>query len=307
MIISNSSETLAPKTALATYGKSFHWAKRFLGARMGANAAQLYQFCRVLDDMADGDINDGPHRLSIIRKDLLATGKALDPLMIAYQTFLAKHQLSQEVIVTLIDGLLSDQNPARITTESQLLRYAYHVAGTVGILMCDVLDCRDDRALNHAIDLGIAMQLTNIARDVLEDAKMGRRYLPESWVGKLEPSQIFAFSGTPSNEAALPIYAAVEKLLLLADTYYKSGMAGLTYLPIRAHISIAIAALVYRQIGVQISNTHYAWHRGRAVTNSFTKLLCSIKALGTLSKRWHPKNPHNSKLHHQLKGLPHVG
>ena len=302
----DSSETLAPKKALATYGKSFHWARRFLGNRMGGSAARLYQFCRVLDDMADGDINDGPHRLSMIRRDLLATGQPLDPLMVTYQSFLAQHHLSQEVVVTLIDGLLSDQNPVRITTEGQLLRYAYHVAGTVGILMCNVLDCRDNRALNHAMDLGIAMQLTNIARDVLEDAEMGRRYLPESWVGKIEPSQIFSLSKTPSDDAALPIYAAIEKLLLLADTYYKSGMAGLAYLPIRAHISIAIAALVYRQIGVQISKTHYAWHRGRVVTISFTKLLCSIKALGSLSERWRPKSPHDSGLHHMLKGLPHV-
>ena len=306
MVTSNSSETLTPKTALATYGKSFHWAKRFLGNRMGTRAAQLYQFCRVLDDMADGDINEGPHRLSKIRKDISTIGKALDPLMVTHQAFLAEHQFSRDVIVALIDGLLGDQKLVRFTNENQLLRYAYHVAGTVGILMCDVLDCSDDRALDHAIDLGIAMQLTNIARDILEDAKMGRRYLPESWVGKLEPSQILVFAKTPSDEAALPIYTALEKLLLLADTYYKSGMAGLTYLPIRAHISIAIAALVYREIGIQLSKKDYAWHHGREVTSSFTKLICSIKALKSLSQRWRPIARHNADLHHVLKGLPHV-
>ena len=306
MVTAAPSEILTPDETLAVYGKTFNWARRFLGQKMGANAARLYQFCRVLDDMADGDIENGQHRLQSIRKDLLSIGKPRDPLMVAFEPFLHKHHCAPDVVVALIDGLLSDQQPVRVKTETELLGYAYRVAGTVGILMCDMLDCDHKNALDHAMDLGIAMQLTNIARDILEDAEMGRRYLPESWVGDLQPSQIVALANTPLANDAVAVTTAVEKLLNLADDYYKSGMEGFSYLPIRAHISIAIAAHVYRQIGVQLRLNQHGWHRGREVTNRFTKIICSIRALGTLVKRAHPYAQHNAALHQPLKGLPYV-
>jgi len=301
-----SSETLTPDKTLAVHGKSFNWARRFLGHKMGDDAARLYQFCRVLDDMADGDIDDGQHRLQSIRRDFVTVGEPLDPLMFVFKPFLHKNRCASDVVVALIDGLLSDQKPVRIKTETELLVYAYRVAGTVGILMCDILKCDNQNALGHAIDLGIAMQLTNIARDVLEDAEMGRRYLPESWVGDLQPSQIVALAKTPLAKDAVAVATAVEKLLNLADVYYKSGMEGFPYLPFRAHISIAITARVYRQIGVQLRLKHHGWHRGREVTSRFTKIICSIRALGSLVRRGHSCAQHNAALHQPLKGLPYV-
>ena len=306
MVIIASSETLTPDKALAVYGKSFNWARRFLGQTMGANAARLYQFCRVLDDMADGDIENGPCRLLTIRSGFLKGGNADDPLLVAYQPFLQKHCCSPDVVVALIDGLLSDQKPVRIETEAELLNYAYRVAGTVGILMCHMLGCDDENALDHAMDLGIAMQLTNIARDVLEDAEMDRRYLPETWVGNLQPERIVSLAKTPFATDAAIVNTAVEKMLNLADNYYSSGMDGLGYLPIRAHISIAIAAYVYRQIGVQLRLKQHPWHRGREVTSRLTKTICSIRALGSLVKRGHPFAQHDAALHEPIKGLPYV-
>lgn len=306
MVTTAHSETLTPDKALAAYGKSFHWARRFLGQHMGMQAARLYQFCRVLDDMADGDIDNGPKRLRAIRRDLLTQGSASDPLLRQYQPFLTKQNFSVTVVVALINGLLSDQKPVRIKTEAELLSYAYHVAGTVGILMCNILDCDDEHALNHAIDLGIAMQLTNIARDVLEDARMGRRYIPASWTGDLEPAQIVALAKTPADAAAKPVTAAIARLLDLADDYYKSGIAGLSYLPFRAHISIAVAAQVYRQIGVQLARKYYPWHEGRQITSPIAKIGCSLQALGTLPSRLHKAPAHNPKLHDAIRGLPHV-
>jgi phytoene synthase len=306
MVTAAPSETLTPDKALAVYGKSFHWARRFLGQKMGSNAALLYQFCRILDDMADGDIENGQHRLQSIRRDFLTVGEPHDPLVVAFKPFLYKHHCSPDVVVALIDGLLSDQKPVRIKTEAELLGYAYRVAGTVGILMCDMLDCDHKNALDHAMDLGIAMQLTNIARDVLEDAEMGRRYLPESWVGDLQPSRIVALAKTPLAKDAATVTTAVEKLLHLADDYYKSGMEGFSYLPLRAHISISIAAHLYRQIGVQLRLKQYGWHRGREVTSRFTKIICSIKALGSLVKRGHSFAKHDAALHQPIQGLPHV-
>ena len=94
------------------------------------------------------------------------------------------------VVIDLIEGLILDQKGILFKKEEELIRYSYHVAGTVGIMMCDALKCDNDLAKSFAIDLGIAMQLTNIARDVLEDAKMGRRYLPGSWVQNISPKEI---------------------------------------------------------------------------------------------------------------------
>ena len=189
------------------------------------------------------------------------------------------------VIIALIDGLLQDQKLVRIADERTLRRYGYRVAGTVG-LMCHVLDCDDEAARAHAIDLGIAMQLTNIARDVLEDAEMGRRYLPASWAGDVMPVHIIAASHIPDGEVARAVSAAVGQLLLLADEYYQSGAHGLPYLPLRAHIAIAVAARVYRQIGVQIAATGYGWHQGRQVTSRLTKIICSVQACGSIWRRF---------------------
>ncbi len=300
------SEFMTPHQALAANGKSFDWARRFLGKRMGGDAATLYRFCRVLDDMADGDIPDGPRRLLTIRDDLASGSYATDTLLADFQPFIRQKNLPVPVIITLIDGLLQDQKPVRIADERALRRYAYRVAGTVGLLMCHVLDCEDDVARAHAIDLGIAMQLTNIARDILEDAEMGRRYLPASWAGDVKPAHISAASNAADGEVARSISAAARQLLLLADDYYQSGTAGLSYLPLRAHIAIAVAARVYRQIGVQIAATGYGWHRGRQVTSQITKITCSLRACVSIWRRFWPRTPHRKHLHDGLDGLPYV-
>ena len=300
------SEFMTPHQSLAANGKSFDWARRFLGNRMGGDAATLYRFCRVLDDMADGDIPDGPRRLLAIRDDLAGGRYGTDTILADFQPFIRQKNLPVAVIITLIDGLLQDQKPVRIADERALRRYAYRVAGTVGLLMCHVLDCDDDVARAHAIDLGIAMQLTNIARDILEDAEMGRRYIPASWVGDVKPAQISAASNAADGEVARLISAAARQLLLLADDYYQSGTAGLSYLPLRAHIAISVAAGVYRQIGVQIAATGYGWHQGRQVTNRITKIKCSLQACGSIWRRFWPRMPHRKQLHDGLEGLPYV-
>ena len=300
------SELMTPHQALAANGKSFDWARRFLGWRMGGDAATLYRFCRVLDDMADGDIVDGPRRLLTIRDNLSGGRRATDPLLADFVPFIQQQNLPVPVIVALIDGLLQDQKPVRIADERALRRYAYRVAGTVGLLMCHVLDCDDDAARAHAIDLGIAMQLTNIARDVLEDAEMGRRYLPASWVGDVTPAQIAAASLAPDGDVAQSVRMAVHQLLGIADDYYQSGAAGLTFLPIRAHMAIAVAARVYRQIGVQIAANGYDWHYGRQVTSRCTKIICSLQACGSAWRRVWPRTPHRAALHDGLEGLPYV-
>ena len=304
-----SNESLTSEESLAANGRSFHWARRFLGERMGHNAARLYAFCRVLDDMADGDITGGPERLLVIREDLLASRPGQDPALAGFYDFMQEKAFPPDVIVALIDGLLDDQKEeVALASEDDLLRYAYRVAGTVGLLMCHVLDCRDEQARAHAIDLGIAMQLTNIARDVLEDAEMDRRYIPGDWVCGASPATIREAARSPDGPVARKVTAAVERLLALADTFYASGGCGYRYLPARAHLAIAIAARVYRQIGVQLADRDHAWHAGRQVTSGVSKAACTLQALHTLPGRFGLQRSvaHDRSLHAPLRGLPYV-
>ena len=303
-----SNETLTPDESLAQNGESFHWAKRFLGKKMGSEAARLYAFCRLLDDMADGDIENGPARLVKIRAALIEGDTTADPALTSFAPLMQDQEFPLPVLIALIDGLLDDQREqVIIDDEAELLRYAYRVAGTVGLLMCHVLDCHDPDAKAHAIDLGIAMQLTNIARDVLEDSHMGRRYLPTTWTGDLSPQQIVTAADNPNSDDALIITDAVKRLLEMAERFYTSGAKGFASLHWRAHMSIAIAAKVYRQIGVQLADQDYEWHEGRQITTRTTKLICSLKAISGLFKRIsRRKQEHNSNLHTSLRGLPYV-
>ena len=227
-----SNEELTSEQSLAANGKSFHWARRFLGQRMGSDAASLYAFCRLLDDMADGDIENGPARLAAIRADLIAGREGADPAFLAFLPLMREKRFPPDVLVALIDGLLEDQaEEVALADEAALLRYAYRVAGTVGLLMCHVLDCHAPAARAHAIDLGIAMQLTNIARDILEDAGMNRRYVPGDWVGHASPAEIRAAARAPDSMLARDVTAAAGRLLDLAETFYASGARGYRYLP----------------------------------------------------------------------------
>ena len=302
-------ETLKPQVSLAVNGKSFYWASHFLSAQMACNAARLYAFCRLLDDMADGDIYDGPARLARIHGSLQSGQPSDDPALADFQPFMSEMGFSTAVLSALLDGLLQDQkDQVCLSSEADLLRYSYRVAGTVGLLMCEVLNSEIADAKLYAIDLGIAMQLTNIARDILEDARMGRRYIPADWVNGMSPAAICQASKEPDGENALKIKAAIVRLLKLADTFYHSGARGYAYLPWRAHLGIAVAARVYRQIGVQLETTGYAWHLGRQVTSKSTKLKHSLVALGSLFSRLPGRNTsyHDQRLHSSLQGLPYV-
>ncbi len=288
-----------PEQILATSGESFFWARRFLGRKMGHDAAVLYSFCRVLDDMADGDVPNGPEQLVQIQ-GLLAQGRwDGHPVLEHHRGLVEAHRLPHDVIASLVEGLMDDQAPeVLIADEEALIQYAYKVAGTVGLLMCNILNNEDPRAKAHAVDLGIAMQLTNIARDVVEDAKMGRRYLPGDWVDHLTPEQIVAASAQPQGHEGTVITLAVERLLDLAETYYASGRAGLAYLPLRAHFSIGVAAKVYRQIGRQLLKSSDSWHGQRQVTSKASKLFCTVRATSNLLRRLPlPRTDHNASLH----------
>ena len=289
------------KYVLKNHGKSFYWASRFLGQKMSRNAATLYAFCRTLDDMADGDIEDGPKRLSQMQKKLRNQVDTSDPLLEKFLPFFEQMKLPKKALMDLINGLLLDQTNVQIKNEAELIQYSYYVAGTVGWMMCPLLECRNKKAFAFALDLGIAMQLTNIARDVYEDACMGRRYLPADWVNDITPSEILEAAQDPNSTKAKLITLAILKLLDLADQYYQSGVKGLVSLPWKAHLAIGIAAYVYRRIGHQLRANRVNWQKGRTITSNFAKLQSSFSAVTLLFSRLRRLPEHDISMHDHFK------
>ena len=259
------------KQVLARNGKSFYWASLFLGSELADRAARLYQFCRFVDDLADGDLPDRLDSLEDIRaglSDPQHPAVATIPELEAFIALATESNIPLNAAGELLDGMLRDQHPTALETEAELLRYCHAVAGTVGLMMCRVLNCQHARADAFAIDLGVAMQLTNIARDVLEDAKMDRRYLPANWFDvPLSPETI----ANAANDCHLPVAAAINQLLELADEYYASALIGIHLLPWRSRFSIIVALRVYGQIGHKLKRGGLQWWRGRTVVNKITK------------------------------------
>lgn len=287
---------LTSKQVLAKHGKSFYWASFFLGKKLADRAARLYEFCRFVDDIADGDL---PHRhetLDDINQSLVNHQISTGSEVRAFLKLANDIDIPIKAATELLDGMLLDQKPVAFRDEAELLRYCHAVAGTVGIMMCRVLNCQHSRADQFAIDLGIAMQLTNIARDVLEDAKMGRRYIPESW------ANYSAYDIAKQETQCLkPVSLATERLLNLAENYYSSALLGIQLLPFRSRFSITVALRIYRQIGMVIRRRNCAWWKGRAMVGKAEKIMVSLYSLFDL---WPKKVPsHQSELHLSLKGL----
>ena len=289
-------DMMSSKKILARHGKSFYWASLFLGPKLAERAAQLYQFCRFVDDLADGDLSERKESLEDIRARLEGHSVAAGPEIESFLQLASENNIPLIAARELLDGMLSDQTAVAFNSEAELLRYCHAVAGTVGLMMCRVLNCKDQRADSFAIDLGIAMQLTNIARDVLEDAKMERRYLPASWIN-VPASKISA-----SNVACrAPVASAIERVLDLAEEYYVSALVGIRLLPFRSRFSISVALRIYRQIGVLLQRRHLRWWDGRIYVPASEKVLLTLRSL--LDLRPATMLSHNQHLHRDLKGL----
>jgi len=295
----------ASQRVLAKYGKSFYWASFFLNKDQAEKAARLYKFCRYVDDLADGDLPNKLDHLQEIYSHLGANDpysilddsyaiqdkpQLTDFLLLAYQTGVPLSAARE-----LLAGMISDQNSVEIANEGELLRYCHAAAGTVGVMMSKILGCKDSNAQQFAVDLGIAMQLTNIARDVLEDAQMGRRYLPATWIN-LTPSSIAKADNSIHGDVSL----AIEQILNLAEKYYQSALIGIHMIPGRAKFTIAVALRLYRQIGIKLKRTGIRWWQGRTVVSKLTKLYLTLRALIDLIPRDIPR--HKNALHQALKG-----
>ena len=218
--------------------------------------------------------------------------------------YLKKSELAKAKIIDLIDGLIFDQKQVRIKNERELILYCYRVAGTVGVLMCIALDCKEKKSHDFAIDLGIAMQLTNILRDIKEDAELNRRYLPGNFVKNLTPKQIINISQNIKHKDHLIVQEAIKKILHLSNLYYKSGNAGLFFLKFQFKIVIAIASNIYRQIGVNLKNKSYNWYEGRIFTTIYEKFKITVKTILSISLFFKINSPkHKLSLHKHLKEI----
>ena len=269
----------AADEVLAERGQSFHWARRLLSAPHAERATRLYGFCRRIDDLVDEQPSPtAAHAALATVRQALQTGQSDDRALRDMLRLMHGCGIDPAVPLELIQGVESDLDEVRVADMTELLRYCYRVAGTVGVMMTAVLDVTAPEALPHAIDLGIAMQLTNICRDVREDALRGRRYLPTTLVGALEPAALVDPSGTARAAAV----HAVHTLLDLADRHYASGEQGLHHLPAGARAGMLVAARVYREIGIVLRQRNGDCWSSRAMVSAAAKATVTLRALGAL-------------------------
>ncbi len=297
------------RVSIRRNGKTFWFASLFLPKQMATDAAILYSFCRNLDDVADQATASGPSRdpiqhLEQIRKDLIS-GNSQDPLLAEILHLASRTGLDLRAAAFLLDTLLADaEGPAEILDESSLIRYCYGAAGTVGLMMCGVLGVNSPGARLQAIDLGIAMQLTNIARDVVEDATLGRRYLPGLWVNHLTPLQIIDLSKDDAKMRA-KLADGIRRVLALADIFYAAAVPGFDAIPAQARNGIRIAAAIYREIGVDLRHQGCDCSRGRVVVPMLSKVRIAVSVLTGQSGLEEMRSLGDlTRFHDALCGLP---
>ena len=217
------------KNYLSIYAKSFNWAGFFLPKTKYKNCSALYDFCRTVDNIVDDEGN-----LDLKKKNLIEFKKKFfekdfsSSKIEKMWDLINEFSISTKIIEDLFDGVETDlEEKVKLNSRKDLLIYSYRVAGTVGLMMAKILRVNSEKGLNSAIDLGIAMQLTNIARDVIEDKKRNREYIDYD-------------------------ITTIKETLKLADMFYNSSFNSIREIPISCRFAILVARRVYRQIGYEI-------------------------------------------------------
>lgn len=296
---------IAQWQTLVFRARSFRWASAFLSQAQRQRVAALYAFCRAVDDLADADwvTPEAQRDLAELQAALAAEpdGASLWPEQyLWFRELCVECGISFGIVRELLLGMLSDLDVVRIQSDRELIRYCYRAAGTVGLMMCAVLGVRDPRALRHAIDLGIAMQLTNITRDVLEDAQTSRVYLPATRLADYGVTQEQVVDGSADAQS---VSLVVGDVLDVAERYYQSGDAGMRFLPPRARWAILVASRLYRGIGRRLRRRHQSNpFVGRVVVPWFEKLGLVATATATwirlsvFPSRKRPATPYRDSL-----------
>ena len=214
---------------ISSRAKSFSWAGFFLAKQTFENGSSLYDFCRTLDDIADENtsLDSKKHKFNKMKKDFIE--RNFENILIKnIDNLIKKFNISEKVILDLFDGIESDiKENIEFRTKRELLVYSYRVAGTVGIMMAKILKVDSKIAIRSAVDLGIAMQLTNIARDVVEDSVRNRKYIDHDFV-------------------------KIKETLGIAELFYKSSFKSIKEIPLVNRFAILVARRVYREIGNNI-------------------------------------------------------
>ncbi len=220
---------MSNKSYLSLYAKSFNWSGFFLPKERLKKCSALYDFCRVADNIADDDegIEDKKKKFDLFENDF--NQKNFNNLIIKNMwSLIEEFNISLKIVQDLLTGIKSDiKNEVKLNSKKDLLIYSYRVAGTVGLMMAKILKVNKKSSLKSAIDLGIAMQLTNISRDVIEDSKNNRFYINES-------------------------FEEISSTINLADTFYENSFYSIKDIPISFRFSILVARRVYRKIGYKI-------------------------------------------------------
>ena len=259
---------MTTKNYLSIYAKSFNWSGFFLPKKIYFKCSVLYDFCRTIDNIADQNVD-----LEIKKKELEEFKKKFeeknksDSVIKNMWDLMNERNISKKIVDDLFDGVNSDlKKEVIIKTEKELLIYSYRVAGTVGLMMAKIFGVKKKESLQRAIDLGIAMQLTNIARDVVEDEKKNRTYLIKK-----------------SKDTFLNI----KNTILKADTFYDSSFEGIKDIPLTCRFSIIVARRVYRHIGVKIlekKNISNYQKAGKIYVSDIGKLIQTILSFFDLIK-----------------------
>ena len=284
------------KNLLKKKSKSFYFASIFLSRNCFTNCSQLYNFCRIVDDIADNNYKNKKFLLKNIYKSVTSPDTFESKYVSEIKPLIKLNIINKECLKELIYGVILDtKKKISISDKSELINYAYYVAGTVGIMMAKILNTQNKYAYRYAVDLGIAMQLTNIMRDIIEDASIDRVYYPKTWI-KLTSKKILE-----NNSSTIKtINKATEKLFELSEIYYKSAFKGIAFLPFRSRFAILLALFVYRQIGRKIIKNNFSNLKKREIVPLYEKVLCLLKVffIFTFNFNTHfKKYQHDKTLH----------
>ena len=255
---------MSNKSYLSVYAKSFSWAGYFLPRETLKKCSALYDFCRVADNIADddGNIKNKEKKFEQFENDF--NQKNFDsPIIKNMWSLIEEFNISLKIVQDLLTGIKSDiKNKVKLNSKKDLLIYSYRVAGTVGLMMAKILKVNKKSSLRSAIDLGIAMQLTNISRDVIEDSKNNRFYINEN-------------------------FEEISSTINLADIFYENSFYSIKDIPISFRFSILVARRVYRKIGHKIlnkKNLENYQNSGKIYVSNSEKILETFFAIFDLIK-----------------------
>jgi phytoene synthase len=267
--LENEVAATAARESIRRHSRSFSFASRLLPVAARSDVERLYAWCRWCDDGVDAATSPAAAAAFVDRAAsdlrLIAAGSepaAAESLWLA--ALVRRHDLSIPAAEALLAGMQSDLTPAADFHAADLMRYCFRVAGAVGVLMCPILGLQDRRFLPHAAALGMGMQLTNIARDVAEDWRRSRCYLPVEWTGGLHPSV-----AAPDAES---VRSGVRRVLDAADGFYAAGDSGIVALDADARLAVRAASSIYRAIGTRIRRRDYRVLEERARVSGLGKL-----------------------------------